>query len=60
MDCVRGLCGLVCHDLCIKSYCDVYEVGIGREIRFTKRTDKLGLIGTVTEGFTVSETVITK
>ena len=28
-DCVRGLCGLLCHDLCIKSCCDVCKVGIG-------------------------------
>ena len=34
---VHGLCvdcvGCLCHDLCIKSCCDVYEAGIGREIR---------------------------
>ena len=29
VDCV----GCLCHDLCIKSCCDVCEAGIGREIR---------------------------
>ena len=29
VDCV----GCLCHDLCSKSCCDVYEAGIGREIR---------------------------
>ena len=29
VDCV----GCLCHALCIKSCCDVYEAGIGREIR---------------------------
>ena len=30
MDSVCGLCGLLCHGLCIKPCCDVYEAGIGR------------------------------
>ena len=54
MDCV----GCLCHDLCIKSCCDVCKAGIGREI--PSESIIWVLIGTVTEGFTVPETVITK
>ena len=40
---------------------DVYEAGIGREIRVHNVNQKFSvLIGTVIEGFTVPETVITK
>ena len=56
MDCV----GCLGYDLCIKSCCDVCEVGIGREIRVHRVNRNLCLIGTVPKGFTVPETVITK
>ena len=32
MDCV----GCLCHDLCIKSCCDVYEVGMAMNFGFHK------------------------
>ena len=55
-----GLCGLLCHGLCIKSCCDVCEAGISRDTGSQSEPINCVLIGTVTEGFTVPETVITK
>ena len=57
MDCV----GCLCHDLCIKSCCDVCEAGIGIGNTGSPSEPIIWvLLGTVTEGFTVPETVITK
>ena len=37
---VHGLCvdcvGCLCHDLCIKSYCDAYEAGMAMKFGFSK------------------------